>query len=524
MKKNFNRIFILILTALLIIGTANLANAAAPAVTGTQGNPEGLDPVEETTTELVTSRSQFVSVLRTNLAARNTKIAIGYDLPEGTYDLKYFQGILDEAKEEYTGNPVEGDYLRLLFKSARFTYFGLRKAVFKLESVEYLTTASQESAVTSKVLQTLASLNLDGKDQASKIKSIHDYICNNAQFELSDGSGLGSTAYGNLIGKVSDSRGYALAFYRMALQTGIETRIIEGKHQGQDTVWNVVKLNGKYYLVDPALDDLEGSHKYFLKGSITAQKEGFVPKNPIVNPMDTKDYPYEPVKQSISGAKVTTASSSYSYTGYARKPAPTVTLNGKKLISGSDYTFTYSNNTNAGTATITVTGIGSYKGTAKGTFKLTPVSLESASVKSNSESYTYTSYARCPKPTVILKNKTLTLNKDYTLSYSNNTNVGTATIIVKGKGNYNGTAKGTFKLTKASIAAASVKTKSASYVITGKPRCPQPIVKIGTRQLVLGKDYTLSYKNNVKVGTATVIVTGKGNYSGTAYGTFKLIK
>ena len=94
--------------------------------------------------------------------------------------------------------------------------------------------------------------------------------------------------------------------------------------------------------------------------------------------------------------------------------------------------------------------------------------------------------------------------------------------IVTGIGNYRGTAKGTFRLTKSSIAGASVTTESASYPITGKARCPKPIVKVGNRTLTLGTDYTLSYKNNVKVGTAIVIVTGIGNYTGVAKGTFKL--
>ena len=37
-----------------------------------------------------------------------------------------------------------------------------------------------------------------------------------------------------------------------------------------------------------------------------------------------------------------------------------------------------------------------------------------------------------------------------------------------------------------------------------------------------GTDYTVSYKNNKKVGTATITVTGKGNYTGTVTKTFKI--
>ena len=47
---------------------------------------------------------------------------------------------------------------------------------------------------------------------------------------------------------------------------------------------------------------------------------------------------------------------------------------------------------------------------------------------------------------------------------------------------------------------------------------------VGGRQVDLknGTDYTLSYRNNVKAGTATVVITGKGVYTGTKEVTFKI--
>lgn len=40
--------------------------------------------------------------------------------------------------------------------------------------------------------------------------------------------------------------------------------------------------------------------------------------------------------------------------------------------------------------------------------------------------------------------------------------------------------------------------------------------------LLQGRDYTISFKNNVKVGSAQVIVKGKGNYSGKLKGSFDI--
>lgn len=75
--------------------------------------------------------------------------------------------------------------------------------------------------------------------------------------------------------------------------------------------------------------------------------------------------------RSIAGATVSTVSS-LTYTGSALKPAVTVTLGGKTLVSGIDYTLAYGNNTKVGRATVTVTGKGVYAGTATASFAVNP--------------------------------------------------------------------------------------------------------------------------------------------------------
>ncbi|MCR4712215.1 MAG: cell wall-binding repeat-containing protein [Clostridia bacterium] len=72
---------------------------------------------------------------------------------------------------------------------------------------------------------------------------------------------------------------------------------------------------------------------------------------------------------SIASAKIK-AIPDQKYTGSAIKPALTVTLDGKTLKAGTDYTASYQNNINPGTATVTVTGKGDYSGTLKATFKI----------------------------------------------------------------------------------------------------------------------------------------------------------
>ena len=76
-------------------------------------------------------------------------------------------------------------------------------------------------------------------------------------------------------------------------------------------------------------------------------------------------------------------------------------------------------------------------------------------------------------------------------------------------------------LTRTSISKAKV-TCPAAKVYTGKAIAPVPAVKIGSKTLKKGTDFSLSYKNNKNVGVATIIVTGKGAYKDTIKKTFKI--
>lgn len=78
-------------------------------------------------------------------------------------------------------------------------------------------------------------------------------------------------------------------------------------------------------------------------------------------------------KQRIDISNAVITASNQTYSGSAKTPTPTVTLNGT-IIPSSGYDVAYSNNINSGTATITVTGKGDYTGTASGTFTIAKAS------------------------------------------------------------------------------------------------------------------------------------------------------
>ena len=66
--------------------------------------------------------------------------------------------------------------------------------------------------------------------------------------------------------------------------------------------------------------------------------------------------------------------------------------------------------------------------------------------------------------------------------------------------------------------------KIADCAYNGTAKRPKPVVKLSDETLIYGKDYTLTYKNNIKVGTAKVTIKGKGNYTGSKTVTFKIKK
>lgn len=77
---------------------------------------------------------------------------------------------------------------------------------------------------------------------------------------------------------------------------------------------------------------------------------------------------------------------------------------------------------------------------------------------------------------------------------------------------------------KNDIAAVSISGLNMQYAFTGKSVTPKPVLKTGSKTLVEGIDYTLSYSNNVNPGTATLTITGIGSYSGKVTKTFTIVK
>ena len=248
----------------------------------------------------------------------------------------------------------------------------------------------------------------------------------------------------------------------------------------------------------------------------------------------------------------------YQYTGVAIKPAFIVQdlSNPKEVLAlGVDYTVTYKDNkgsaTQKTTASVTVKGKGNYTGQSKtATFDIVPVevpeeALSLAGAKLTLPSgvtYYYNGEAQYPE-TFTIKYKGESAVTTYTgdgdgnytteegdrpvaVSFSNNVNKGSATILVTGA-SVNGkatTLKKSFTIKAATLSKVSVTVETAnSWAVKGSTPSVAAVwtdEKTGnTIDLVEGQDFKVTYAKNKKVNTsATVKITGKGNFTGTVAG------
>lgn len=212
------------------------------------------------------------------------------------------------------------------------------------------------------------------------------------------------------------------------------------------------------------------------------------------------------------------------YTGNELTQTVTVTVNGKTLTVGTDYTVSDLTGTEPGSYPVTVAGTGNYTGEVTKSFTISKAQISSAAITYDAGPYGYTGKEWKPEVAVSFNDAALTADTDYTVSYENNINAGTAKIIITGIGDhFTGSTEKTFTINSAEISGCTF-APIADVTYNTKAHTPEVTVAISGRTLEADKDYTVSYASNVNAGTATVTVTGKGNFTGSANTTFTIAK
>ena len=240
------------------------------------------------------------------------------------------------------------------------------------------------------------------------------------------------------------------------------------------------------------------------------------------------------------------------------RPEPVVRFGNSMLEKGKDYTLSYKNNTaiNDGTdarkaPVVIVKGKGSFKGSRSLSYTIVKQDIEKLKVTAPDKVYQNktNAYRSVPKVTD-LDGKILKAGKDYdknyTYSYGEETRLEDGSvrlegesigkddilpantlvnITVTGTGNYSGTLAGQYRVVVSDISKAKITIPAQTY--TGNEITldkNQISVKIG-KDTLFPENYEIiedSYKNNVRKGTASVMIKGVGSYGGTKTIKFKI--
>ena len=200
--------------------------------------------------------------------------------------------------------------------------------------------------------------------------------------------------------------------------------------------------------------------------------------------------------------------------GKVKKPNVTVTHAGETLKVNTDYTLAFANNVLPGRATVTVTGKGKYTGKVVKHYTLNATHISKTDITVSTEEYVTDGTEKTPAVSVAYNGKTLKSGTDYSVSYIDNVNAGTASVKITGIKYYSGSVEYTFEIKPIELTDAVVTVDTDDIVADGSKKAPTVIVTLGDTVLEAGKDFTVSYFNNVKVGTAKATVTGIGNYTG----------
>lgn len=254
------------------------------------------------------------------------------------------------------------------------------------------------------------------------------------------------------------------------------------------------------------------------------EKEGYVFVGWDIEPENVvNDMIVTPIYEKIYNLEVDAIYPEY-YTGEEIKPNISIIDEiTKERLSEEDYEIICENNINVGTVNVVVQGKEKYKYSNVTTeFEILPKNIYYDYELKCEKDFEYTGQEIKPNVDFICGNRTLINGVDYEVYYESNVDVGCGRIIVSGIGNYTGEKTEIFRINKKQIDKITLPNET-SFVYTGNEICPKPIVKAGNKDLIKDVDYTVYYSNNINIGTATIRISGTGNYTGGATIEFNIV-
>jgi len=224
----------------------------------------------ERQTDTLYDKEDAIRHIRDNFMARKSEFTIIMDKDTLEQMLEDDDFLNAAALIDDKSTSADADYLKatVIRWDAHWSILGSGRARLHF-AAEYRTTAEQELFLEEYLADTLAFLDIGNVSDFDKIKAIHDYVIAIANY---DQSLTRYSAYDVFAENSAVCLGYAAVAYRLFTDAGIESRIIAGSAGTEEHVWNIVKLEDKWYNIDLTWDDPIGgsgkdiiSYDFFLK-------------------------------------------------------------------------------------------------------------------------------------------------------------------------------------------------------------------------------------------------------------------
>ena len=155
----------------------------------------------------------------------------------------------------YEGSaPDEGDYLR--WNISHFIEKDYEDGECEF-SVSYRSTLKNEQAVTEAIPDIISGITGNtapaSLTEYRKALLLYDWLCDNVTYSEAEG---GYSAYNALVKRNARCEGYALAYYRLARELGLDCRVMAGALYTDDMeashAWNAVRIRNSWYCLDAA--------------------------------------------------------------------------------------------------------------------------------------------------------------------------------------------------------------------------------------------------------------------------------
>ncbi len=215
-----------------------------------------------------------------------------------TYDFKY-KGSINDIRNDLVNIVKEAygqdDYLGKSWSKISYNASGTKNDLRITINTEFVATKEEEDYVDAYLKNAVNSIITANMSEYDKVKAVSNYIENkySYDYELNESTKklnsneindtinrkqiyVSTSVYSALNTSKTICQGYSMTAYKMLKDAGLDCRIISGTLNGEEHVWNKVKVNGVWYYLDITNNDTSNSQAYFLVSKDFLEYNGYL--------------------------------------------------------------------------------------------------------------------------------------------------------------------------------------------------------------------------------------------------------